>query len=110
MVEDAPLIALELHNAVHIAGASVLAASNIKELELVGYARACAAHPPRAPRRPWLLQPLRRPHETIDPVHVVDGILKGGPALGGATRTAISEPAPSSTMVDTIVQLLPSIE
>ena len=30
IVEDEPLIALELHNALHLAGASILAATNIE--------------------------------------------------------------------------------
>jgi DNA-binding response OmpR family regulator len=44
IVEDEPLIAPELHSALHDAGASIIAATNIKDaLELIAYARICAA-------------------------------------------------------------------
>lgn len=44
IVEDEPLIALELRAALHDAGASILAAITIKEaLELIRYAKICAA-------------------------------------------------------------------
>jgi CheY-like chemotaxis protein len=44
IVEDEPLIALELHDVLHGADASILAATTVKEaLELIAYARICAA-------------------------------------------------------------------
>lgn len=44
IVEDEPLIALELHGALHAAGASIIAATTIKEaLHLITYAQICAA-------------------------------------------------------------------
>jgi hypothetical protein len=44
IVEDEPLIALELHEALHGAGASILAATTIKEaLVLIAGAQICAA-------------------------------------------------------------------
>jgi CheY-like chemotaxis protein len=44
IVEDEPLIALEVHDALRSAGASVLAATNTKEaMDLIGYAQICAA-------------------------------------------------------------------
>jgi CheY-like chemotaxis protein len=44
IVEDEPLIALELNGALHAAGASTLAATTINEaLELIAYAQICAA-------------------------------------------------------------------
>jgi CheY-like chemotaxis protein len=44
IVEDEPLIALELHDALQSAGASILAATTIEEaLELIAYAQICAA-------------------------------------------------------------------
>ena len=44
IVEDEPLIALELHDALHSAGASILGATTAKDaLELIAYAQICAA-------------------------------------------------------------------
>jgi len=44
IVEDEPLIALQLHDALHKAGASILAATSVKDaLELIAYAKTCAA-------------------------------------------------------------------
>ena len=44
IVEDEPLIALDLHDTLHKAGASILAAITIKEaLELIARAQICAA-------------------------------------------------------------------
>ena len=44
IVEDEPLIALDLHDALDKAGASILAATTIKEaLELIARAQICAA-------------------------------------------------------------------
>jgi DNA-binding response OmpR family regulator len=44
VLEDEPLIALELLDELRAAGASVIAATNIKDaLELIGYAQICAA-------------------------------------------------------------------
>jgi len=44
IVEDEPLIALELHGALHAAGASIIAATKIEEaLHLIGHAQICAA-------------------------------------------------------------------
>src|SRR5262245_23531170 len=44
ILEDEPLIALDLHDALHKAGASILAATSIKEaLTLIARAQICAA-------------------------------------------------------------------
>lgn len=44
IVEDEPLIALDLHEVLRSAGASILAATNIKDaLELIACAQICAA-------------------------------------------------------------------
>jgi len=44
IVEDEPLIALELHDALRASGASILAATTIKDaLHLIAYAQICAA-------------------------------------------------------------------
>src|SRR5262249_44486369 len=44
IVEDEPLIALGVHNELRLAGASIIAATNIKDaLELIAYAQICAA-------------------------------------------------------------------
>jgi len=44
IVEDEPLIALDLHDALQEAGATILAATTVNEaLELIAYAQICAA-------------------------------------------------------------------
>ena len=112
IVEDEPLIALELHDALHKAGAtSILAATTIKEaLALIARAQICAA-----------IVNVKLGGQ--DCSSVCDGLAKRSiPFMyytGYSRADALSvwlnvppvdKPAAGTTLVDVIVQLLPSRE
>src|SRR6516225_9381787 len=84
IVEDEPLIALELHTALHAAGASILAATSIKEaFTLITRAQICAAivdvnlggHD---------CSRLHSPYQALNSVHILHGILERRSAIGMA--------------------------
>lgn len=108
IVEDEPLIALELHNALHQAGASILAAANIKDaLELIGNARICAA----------IVDVNLHGHDCSSicaaltqrsiPFMFYTGYASANALSSWPQAPAINKPAESSTMVKTIVRLIP---
>jgi len=108
IVEDEPLIALELHDELHTAGASILAATNIKEaIELIGYAQICAA----------IVDVKLGGHDCSSicaalakrsiPFMFYTGYSSAAPLSAWPHAPAVSKPAKSGTMVETIVRLLP---
>jgi len=110
IVEDETLITLELRNALHIAGANILAATNIKDaLELIEYARICGA----------ILDVNLGGHDCSSictaltkrsiPFMFYTGYSSAAALTAWPHAPAISKPAASSTMVDTIVQLLQGV-
>jgi CheY-like chemotaxis protein len=108
IVEDEPLIALDLNDALHEAGASTLAATSIKEaLDLIAYAQICAA----------IVDVNLGGHDCSS---VCDALTKRSipfmfytgyseaPSLSQwPNAPAVGKPTQSKTMVETIVQLLP---
>jgi len=109
IVEDEPLIALELHDALHKAGASILAATTIKDaLELIAYAKICAA----------IVDVKLGGHDCSSvcaalskqsiPFMFYTGYSTAAPLSAWPHAPAVGKPAEGSTMVDTIAQLLPS--
>ena len=108
IVEDEPLIALELHNALHAAGASILAATTIKEaLTLITRAQICAA----------IVDVNLGGHDCSSvcvalskqsiPFMFYTGYSTAAPLSAWPHAPAVGKPAEGSTMVDTIAQLLP---
>jgi len=109
IVEDEPLIALDLHDALHKAGASILAVTTIEDaLELIAYAKICAA----------IVDVKLGGHDSSS---VCDALAKrsipfmfytgysNAPSLSQwPSVPAVDKPAASRTLVDAIVQLLPS--
>jgi CheY-like chemotaxis protein len=109
IVEDEPLIALELHNTLHEAGASILSATNIKDaLEFIAYAKISAA----------IVDVNLGGHDCSSvcdaltkrsiPFMFYTGYSSAAPLLAWPRAPAVGKPAEGSTMVETIVQLLPS--
>ena len=109
IVEDEPLIALELHNALSIAGASILAATNIKDaLELIGHAGICVA----------VVDVKLGAHDCSSvcaaltkrsiPFMFYTGYSSAAALTAWPHAPAVSKPAEDRTMVETIVQLLPA--
>jgi DNA-binding NtrC family response regulator len=109
IVEDEPLVAVELHNALRLAGASILAATNIKDaLELIAYARICAAIVDVNLGGRDCSSICTALSKRSIPFIFYTGYLNAAALSAWPDALAISKPAASSTMVDTIVQLLPS--
>ena len=109
IIEDEPLIALDLHNALHDAGASILAATTVKgALELIAYAQICAA----------IVDVDLGGHDCSSicaaltkrsiPFMFYTGYSSAAALTAWPHAPAIDKPAECRTMVDTIVQLLPS--
>jgi len=109
IVEDEPLIALELHDALHKAGASILAATTIKDaLALIARAQICAA----------IVDVKLGGHDCSSvcaaltkrsiPFMFYTGYLSAPALLAWPHAPSLSKPAAGSTMVDAIVELLPS--
>ena len=107
IVEDEPLIALELHNALCTAGASILAATNIKDaVDLISNAQICAA----------IVDINLNGHDCSSvcaalakrsiPFMFYTGYT-ADPLSMWPHAPAVSKPAEHKTMIDTIVQLLP---
>jgi DNA-binding response OmpR family regulator len=109
IVEDEPLIALELHDALHEAGASILAATTIKEaLVLIARAQICAA----------IVDVNLGGHDCSSvcaaltkrsiPFMFYTGYSNAPPLSGWPHAPAVDKPAEGGTLVNAIVQLLPS--
>ena len=107
IVEDEPLIALDLHDTLHKAGASIIAATTIKEaLELIARAQICAA-----------IVDVKVGGQ--DCSSVCDALAKRSipfmfytgyyaPSLSQwPAAPAVGKPAAGSILVDAIVQLVP---
>jgi len=109
IVEDEPLIALELHNALHAAGASILAATTIKEaLTLITRAQICAA----------IVDVNLGGHDCSSvctaltkrsiPFMFHTEYSSAAPLSAWPQAPAVDKPAEGRTSVDAIAQLLPS--
>ena len=108
IVEDEPLIALELHTALHMAGGSILAATNIKDaLELIAYAQICAAIVDVNLNGDDCSSICVALAKRSIPFLFYTGYSSAAALTAWPHAPAISKPAASSTMVDTVVQLLP---
>jgi response regulator RpfG family c-di-GMP phosphodiesterase len=107
IVEDEPLIGLELHAGA--AGASCLAATSIKEaLQLISYTQICAAIlDVKLGGRDCSSVCAALTKRSI-PFMFYTGYQTGDVISTWPNAAAVSKPAPASTIVDTIVQLLPS--
>src|SRR5215467_9107234 len=108
IVEDEPLIALELHTALHDAGASILAATTMKDaLELIAYAQICAA----------IVDVNLGGHDCSSvcaalttrsiPFMFYTGYSSAAPLSSWPHAPAVGKPAEGRT-IDSIAQLLPS--
>lgn len=109
IVEDEPLIALELRDALRAAGARILAATNIKDaLALILHARICAA----------IVDVNLNGYDcssvccalTIRSIPFVfyTGYSSAATLSAWPHAPAINKPAEGTTMVETIVRLIPS--
>src|SRR5262249_27720291 len=109
IIEDEPLIALDLQDALHKAGASILAAATVKDaLGLIGGARISAA----------IVDVNLGGHDGSSvcdalakrsiPFMFYTGYSSAAPLLAWPHAPAVGKPAGGSTMVETIIQLLPS--
>jgi CheY-like chemotaxis protein len=109
IIEDEPLIALELHDALCAAGASTLAATSIKgALELIAYAQICGAIVDvKLSGRDCSSVCAALAKRSI-PFMFYTGYSTAAPLSAWPHAPAIGKPAEDCTIVDTIVQLLPS--
>jgi DNA-binding response OmpR family regulator len=108
IIEDEPLIALELHDALQKAGASILAATTVKDaLALIAHAQICAA-----------IVDVKLGGEDCSSVcatlakRSIPFMFYTGYSSAAALSTwphapAIDKPAEDRTLIDTIIQLLP---
>jgi DNA-binding NtrC family response regulator len=109
IVEDEPLIALELHNALYLAGANILAATNIKDaLELIAYARICAAIVDVKLGNDDCSNICAALSKRSIPFMFYTGYSTAAALSAWPHAPAVNKPAESSTMVETIVRLIPS--
>jgi CheY-like chemotaxis protein len=109
IVEDEPLIALDLHDALHGAGASILAATNIKDaLELIAYAQICAAIVDVKLGGDDCSSVCAALAKRSIPFMFYTGYSSAASLSAWPRAPAVDKPAEGSTMVDTIVELLPS--
>ena len=109
IVEDEPLIALELHNALHDAGASILAATTMKEaLALIARAQICAA----------IVDINLGGHDCSSicaalakrsiPFMFYTGYSSAAALSAWPHAPAVDKPAADRTLVDSIARLLPT--
>jgi DNA-binding response OmpR family regulator len=111
IVEDEPLIALELHDALHTAGASVLAATTVKDaLALIAYAQICAAIVDVSLGGDDCSSVCAALTRRSIPFMFYTGYTSAPSLSQWPTAPALSKPAAGSTMVAAMVQLLPSGE
>jgi CheY-like chemotaxis protein len=108
IVEDEPLIALELHDALHEAGASILAATTIEDaLELIAYAQICAAIVDVNLGGQDCSSVCHALTKRSIPFIFYTGYSEAPSLSQWPSAPAVGKPAEGSTMVDKIVQLLP---
>lgn len=109
VVEDEPLIALELHSALQLAGASIHGATNIQDaLELIAYARICAAIVDVKLGGDDCSSICAALTKRSIPFMFYTGY-STAPALSAWPHVpTVDKPAPGRTLVDTIADLLPS--
>jgi len=109
IVEDEPLIALELHEALHGAGASILTAATIKEaLALIARAQICAA----------IVDVNLGGHDCSSvcaalskrsiPFMFYTGYSSAAALSAWPHAPAVDKPAADRTLVDSIARLLPT--
>jgi CheY-like chemotaxis protein len=109
IVEDEPPIALDLHSAFQAAGASILAASTVKDaLELIARAQICAA----------IVDVNLGGHDCLVicaaltkrsiPFMLYTGYSSATPLLAWPQARTVNKPADGRTLIDAIAQLLPS--
>ena len=109
IVEDEPLIALELQNALCLAGASILAATNIKDaLQLIGHARISAAIVDVNLGGRDCSDVCAALTKSSIPFMFYTGYSTADALPAWPDAPAVRKPAQGATMVDTIMQLLPS--
>jgi CheY-like chemotaxis protein len=109
IVEDEPLIALELHDALHRAGASIHAATTVKEaLELIAYVHISAAIVDVNLHGDDCSSVCAALAKQSIPFMFYTGYTSAAPLSAWPHAPAVDKPAEASTMVHTIVQLLPS--
>jgi DNA-binding response OmpR family regulator len=109
IVEDEPLIALELHDALHDAGASILAAITIKEaLELIAYAKICAAIVDVNVGGLDCSSVCTALTKRSIPFMFYTGYSNAAALSVWSHAPAVGKPADGSALVNAIVQLLPS--
>src|SRR5262249_41598226 len=108
IVEDEPLIALQLHDALHKAGASILAATSVKDaLELIAYAKTCAAIVDVKLGGHELLERCDALAKRSIPFMFYTGYSSAAPLSTWPDAPAVEKPAADAKLVETIVQLLP---
>jgi len=108
VVEDEPLIALELHDVLHAAGASTFAATNIEEaLELIEYAQICAAIVDVKLGGDDCSSVCAALSRRSIPFIFYTGYSNAAALSAWPNAPAVGKPAESMTMVETIVRLLP---
>jgi CheY-like chemotaxis protein len=108
VVEDEPLIALELLDALQAAGASIVAATNVKEaLELIAYVKICGAIVDINLRGGDCSTVCATLTKRSIPFMFYTGYLSAVPLSAWPNAPAISKPAAGKTMVDALVDLIP---
>ena len=109
IIEDEPLIALELHNTLHIAGASILAATTVKDaLELIRRAQICAAIVDVNLGGDDCSGICAALAKRSIPFMFYTGYSTAVALAAWPQAPAVNKPADSSTMVEIIAQLMPS--
>jgi CheY-like chemotaxis protein len=107
IVEDEPLIALELLDALQAAGASILAATTIQEaLELIAYAKICAAVVDINLGGDDCSSVCAALAKRSIPFMFYTGCLSAVPLSAWPNAPAVGKPAPGRTMVDALVDLI----
>jgi len=109
IVEDEPLIALELRDTLHKAGASIIAATTIKEaLELIARAQICAAIVDVKIGGQDCSSVCTALSKRSIPFMFYTGYSNAPSLSQWPTAPAVGKPAAGTTLVDAIVQLVPS--
>jgi DNA-binding response OmpR family regulator len=109
IVEDEPLIALELHDALHLAGASILVATNIKDaLERIGYARISAAVLDVDLGGKDCSSICVALTKRSIPFLFYTGYSSAAPLSAWPEAPAVNKPTEGSTLVDIVTRLIPS--
>jgi DNA-binding response OmpR family regulator len=110
IVEDEPLIALELHDALYNAGASILAATSINEaLALIRRAQICAAIVDVNLGGDDCSSVCAALTKRSVPFLFYTGYSEAAPLSVWPDAPVLNKPVPGWTLVDTIRQLLPNV-